>query len=72
LNASFTSCSGKREQHPRQGSIAESSIGPAAAVERHNNTFKVNGTSAGLLPFDLQWAFNFGGDQVSFGADPSE
>ena len=42
------------------------------ALERHNNTFYVNGTSAGPLPFDLQWASNFGGDQVSFGADPSE
>jgi hypothetical protein len=33
---------------------------------RHNNTFKVNGTSAAPLPFDLQWVVNFGGDQVTF------
>jgi hypothetical protein len=37
------------------------------SVERHNNTFKVNGTSVGLFPFNLQWVFKIGIDQVTFG-----
>jgi hypothetical protein len=41
------------DPNPVQAEGANGSI----EKQRHNNTFMVNGTSAGFLPFDLQLGF---------------